>query len=62
MSLTKEDLQAISDLIDVKLEEYVQKVVRESEKGLQKEIDEIKRVTVDNCYNLVELKTRNTKI
>lgn len=58
MSLTKEDLQAISDLIDVKLEEYVQKSVRESEERLQKDINEIKRITADNCYNIVVLKTK----
>lgn len=58
MSLTKEDLQAISDLIDVKLEEYVQKSVRESEERLQKDINETKRITADNCYNIVVLKTK----
>jgi len=112
MSLTKEDLQAISDLIDVKLEkqeerfnkrfdaidkrfedvdkrfdeqdkkfdkkldnlkeefkemlidnnllivEHVQRAVQESEERLTKEIQEIKRVTADNCYNIVNLKNK----
>ncbi len=126
MSLTKEDLQAISDLIDLKLDEqdikiqkrfdeqdkkfnkrfdeqdkkfeaidkrlesmdkrfdvqdkkldsfkeefkemlidnnlliaeHVQRVVQESEERLTKEIQQIKRVTADNCYNIAELRTK----
>ncbi len=86
MSLTKEDLQAISDLIDLKLGEQDKKfdekldnfkrdfkemltwdnfrgtdylkVIRELEERISKEIQEIKRVTADNCYNIVDLKTK----
>ncbi len=121
MSLTKEDLQAISDLMDSKLHEYdvkiqkrfdeqneninkrfdeqdakfnkrfdeqdakisgldakvdnlieefnniitdnnlliaehVQRIVSESEERLVKEINEIKKVTADNCYNIATIK------
>ncbi len=47
-------------LIDnnILIAEHVQRVVQESEERLSKEIQEIKRVTADNCYNIVDLKTK----
>ena len=38
--------------------EHVQRVVHESEERLTKEIQEIKSVTADNCYDIVQLKTK----
>lgn len=73
MSLTQEDLKAISDLIDIKLDkqeqninkrfdeidnaligEHMQRVVTE----LSKEIQEIKRATVQNSYDIAVLKNK----
>ena len=73
MSLTQEDLKAISDLIDIKLDkqeqninkrfdevdnaligEHMQRVVTE----LSKEIQEIKRATVQNSYDIAGMKHR----
>ena len=74
MSLTKEDLKAISDLMDVKLEEQQRninkrfdeiyygigrngkEVATETEKRLYSEIQEIKGVTVQNCFDIACLK------
>ncbi len=36
--------------------EHVQRIVSESEERLVKEINEIKKVTADNCYNIATIK------
>ncbi len=47
-------------LIDnnILIAEHVQRVVHESEERLSKDIQEIKRVTSDNCYEIAYLKTK----
>jgi len=65
MSLTKEDLQAISDLIDVKLEEYdtrIQGIVQETEERLLEEANEISKVIAVNCYDIVDLRHKINNI
>ncbi len=38
--------------------EHIEIIVSQSEERLIKEIKEIKRVTADNCYNIVELRNK----
>ena len=74
MSLTQEDLKAISDLIDVKLDKQEQNIFKrldeirfeqvdknilsEIERRIAIEIQEVKRATIQNSYDIAILKQK----